>query len=242
MSDHDRWRPFSRREWLKRVTAAGAAAAVPARMFLPIVEAPADAPPEATQAAAGARIREPLETLTAAESETLEAIAARLIPTDANGPGAREARAAHYIDRALGGALASFREAYRSGLASVDRYAQTVRNAPFAKLSPLDQDEVLRDIERNVASGFAPPASTFFNLVLAHTIQGTFCDPFYGGNANFVGWDLIVYPGVRLAVSTGEQRLNARPTPTHRSAYDYSMFAGKRPARARLDQGGHHGD
>ncbi len=31
----------------------------------------------------------------------------RLIPSDALGPGAREARAAHYIDRALGGALAS---------------------------------------------------------------------------------------------------------------------------------------
>ena len=34
------------------------------------------------------------------------------------------------------------------------------------------------------------PASTgarFFELVLAHTLQGTFGDPFYGGNANFVG-------------------------------------------------------
>src|SRR5579871_2278857 len=51
--------------------------------------------------------REALETLTAAEADILEAFCARLIPTDANGPGAREARAAHYIDRALGGALAS---------------------------------------------------------------------------------------------------------------------------------------
>src|SRR5688500_13792399 len=50
--------------------------------------------------------REALETLTAAEAATLEAIAARIIPSDANGPGAVEARAARYIDRALGGALA----------------------------------------------------------------------------------------------------------------------------------------
>src|SRR3984893_13222236 len=43
---------------------------------------------------------EALETLTAAEADTLEAIVARLIPSDENGPGATEARAAHYIDRA----------------------------------------------------------------------------------------------------------------------------------------------
>ena len=49
-----------------------------------------------------------------------------------------------------------------------------------------------------------PDAAAFFNIVLSHTIQGTFCDPFYGGNANFAGWDLIGYPGVRLAVTAGE--------------------------------------
>jgi hypothetical protein len=38
---------------------------------------------------------EALETLTAAESDILEAIVARLIPADDNGPGAAEARAAH---------------------------------------------------------------------------------------------------------------------------------------------------
>ena len=55
---------------------------------------------------------EALETLTAAEADTLEAIVARLIPSDENGPGATEARAAHYIDRALAGPLRSSREAY----------------------------------------------------------------------------------------------------------------------------------
>jgi len=44
---------------------------------------------------AAAPPREALETLTAAESDTLEAIVARLIPSDENGPGAAEARAAH---------------------------------------------------------------------------------------------------------------------------------------------------
>ena len=61
-------------------------------------------------------------------------------------------------------------------------------------------------------------------MVRTHTMQGTFGDPFYGGNANFVGWDLLGYPGLRLAVTADEQRLGAKLTPTHRSAYDHEMF------------------
>ena len=79
-----------------------------------------------------------------------------------------------------------------------------------------------------MVTGFTPDSATFFNLLRAHTIQGTFCDPFYGGNASFVGWDLIGYPGVRLGVSAAEQRFNARLTRTHRSAYDHAMFSAKR--------------
>ena len=35
-------------------------------------------------------------------------------------------------------------------------------------------------------------------------------DPYYGGNANFVGWDLIGYPGVRRRVTPADQRMNPR--------------------------------
>ena len=66
---------------------------------------------------------------------------------------------------------------------------------------------MLTDMEHNVATGFTPNSSTFFNLVRAHTIDGTVCDPYYGGNANFIGWDLIGYPGVRLAVTAEQQRM-----------------------------------
>ena len=227
----------SRRALLKQV---GAAAVMPPRILLPLVSPTGDpipnlAQPQGAPAAA-------LETLTAVEAETLGAIAARLIPTDANGPGATEARATQYVDRALGGALASFRDTYRAGLAALDRYAQSAKGSAFARLSAADQDSVLRDVERNAATGFSQ-SSAFFNLVLAHTLQGTFCDPYYGGNANFAGWDLIGYPGVRLAVTSDEQKLTARPSPTHMSAYDYRMFSNKRPARASLaHEGGPHGD
>ena len=223
MSDQDEDTPHivSRREVLKRVGVAGAAIAVPVDVL----------------AQAVARPRGPLETLTEAEANTLDAIVARLIPTDANGPGATEAQAARYIDRALGGFLASSRETYRVGLAAIESYARTSRGAPFTQLSPEKQDEVLSDMEKAAASGFVPNGVLFFNLVLAHTIQGTFCDPFYGGNANFVGWDMVGYPGVRLIATSNDQRLNATPAPTHMSAYDYTMFSKKKPARASLDRG-----
>ena len=148
------------------------------------------------------------------------------LPTDENGPGAAEARAAHYIDRALAGPLRSSREAYAAGLAALDVYAQSKDGALFARLSAPDQDAILADMEKNVATGFVPNAATFFNLVRAHTIQGTFCDPYYGGNANFVGWDLIGFPGLRMAVGEDEQRMKA-PKPVRKSAYEDAMFTMK---------------
>ena len=192
--------------------------------------------------AARASQGDPLDSLTPAEAAVLEAIVARLIPTDENGPGAREARAARYIDRALGGALAASRDAYRSGLAAVDAHARKVKGAPFADLAAGDQDDVLTDVERNVATGFTPNAATFFALVRTHTIHGTFGDPYYGGNANFVGWDLLGYPGLRLVVGPNDQALDAKLTPTRTSAYDLGMFSTTPPrARARR-RTGHHGD
>ena len=149
-----------------------------------------------------------------------------------------EARAAHYIDRALGGALASFRDAYRAGLASVDAFARESRGAGFAQLPASDQDAVLTAMERNDAGGFAGGSAAFFSTVLAHTLQGTFADPHYGGNRNFAGWDLLRYPGVRLAVTGEQQNLDATLTPTRMSAYDYSMFSRRKPARA--DRGTAH--
>ena len=201
---------FSRRELLKRVGVAGAATALPLSLVAP--------------AQASGSQQEPFETLTAAESDTLEAIVARLIPTDENGPGAAEARAAHYIDRALTGPLASSRDSYSSGLEALNRHAESSRGASFTALSPSDQDAVLVELESNAVEGFTPDSSTFFNLLRTHTIQGTFCDPYYGGNANFVGWDLIRYPGVRTIVTPNEQRMDESPESNHRSAYDYAMF------------------
>ena len=203
---------ISRRDMLKRLgMMLGVAAAPP--LFLP------------TRARAQAAAGEAFISLTPVEAETLRAIVSRLIPADENGPGALEARADRYIDRALAGAQKLQRPAYTLGLAGLNAYAQSSKGAAFAKLSPADQDGVLTDVEQNRATGFTGNSGQFFNLVRTHTVQGTFCDPFYGGNANFIGWDLIGYPGARVVVTADLQAMDKKPAFSRKSAYDYGMFS-----------------
>jgi gluconate 2-dehydrogenase gamma chain len=227
---------ISRRDLLKRAALVSAAAAAPhdgARAFQASDPDAGDgarafqaSDPDTGLDTHEMAAREPLESLTATEADLLDAIVARLIPTDANGPGATEARAVRYIDRALGGALSSSRQAYASGLAALDRYSRSSRGKPFTELSATDQDSVLMDVETGAATGFPERSSVFFALVLTHTHQGTFGDPYYGGNANFVGWDLIAYPGIRTMVTAAEQQSLEKKDlkPNHKSAYDYDAF------------------
>jgi gluconate 2-dehydrogenase gamma chain len=228
-------RKMSRRALLKGVGTAGAAAVGAQAGLLGDVAAPAV---EAVQQPPAAPERDVREHLTAAEADTLDAIVARIIPTDERGPGAREARAGRYIDRALGGALADSRQAYAAGLAAVDQYARSSRRAAFHQLSAADQDSLLTDVASGTAPGFAGGgAAAFFEMVRAHTIQGTFGDPYYGGNANFVGWDLIGYPGIRTSVTPADQRMNPPPVRIHKSAYDYEMFTKAASASLRGARG-----
>ena len=233
---------ISRRDLLKRAGMVGAVAALAPRSALASPEAAAPVAEMAATPVTAAAAREPLENLTAAETDVLEAIVARLIPSDANGPGAMEARATDYIDRALGGALASQRDAYRVGLEALDRYVRSSRGKPFTELSTTDQDSVLIDVESGTVtpgSGFTGSSAVFFSMVRAHTLQGTFGDPYYGGNANFIGWDMLGYPGVRTMVTPDQQKMTKVP-PNHKSAYDYEMFV-KASAKAGSDEEMTHG-
>ena len=211
---------ISRRDLLKRV-GTGAVA-------LGALEADARPVDAAIQTAAAVKAvkREPLQSFTSTEADLMEAILTRLIPTDEHGPGAVDCGALRYIDRGLASGLSTSRQAYTAGLAALERYAQSSRGAAFAKLSPTDQDSLLIDVETGAATGFNGSSAAFFAMLLGHTHQGMFGDPYYGGNANFAGWDLLRYPGVRTMVSAADQQaLEARQLkPNHRSAYDYESF------------------
>ena len=220
---------LSRREMLKRTVVAGAVAAWPSAAY----GHRAEVTRVVTQSAVAS-----FRTLTQAEGATLQAIVARLIPSDQNGPGALEAGAAVYIDRALGGPLASALPAYRSGVAALDRHAHVERGDGFAALDPSNQDDLLAALESDDVPGFGAAGasgSAFFEMLRTHTIEGTFCDPAYGGNANFIGWELLGYPGLRTTVPPDLQRIDRMPPARQVSAYDFPAFAA---ARARRTGGG----
>ncbi|MCC6991901.1 MAG: gluconate 2-dehydrogenase subunit 3 family protein, partial [Acidobacteria bacterium] len=134
--------------------------------------------------------REPLKALTTHEADLLDRIAELLIPSDEHGPGATEAMAVRYIDRALAGALTGQHAAYRVGLAALDRYATQTRGAAFLQLPEPKPISLLIDIETGTATGanvgFDGNSAAFFTLVRGHVWQGTFGDPVYGGNEGVV--------------------------------------------------------
>jgi len=234
-------RIITRRDLLRGAGLAGAAAVAAPASLLTTPEAAEALTPQAAPAPTAAPPREAFEHLTAVEADLLEGIVDRLIPADALGPGAKEARVAHYIDRALGSALSGSRQAYANGLAALDRYAHASRGKGFLELSETDRDSVLIDCETGAATGFPGSSAQFFTMVLGHTRQGMFGDPYYGGNANFIGWDLLGYPGVRTMVTAADQKaLEANQLkPNHKSAYDYDGFV---KATARHDAHEQTGD
>jgi gluconate 2-dehydrogenase gamma chain len=169
-------------------------------------------------AALTAAAQVPQTALSADERKTLEAFIDRLVPKDENGPGAVECGAATYIDRALAGALAAEKGSFTDGLAQTDKLARSTRNTAFADLAPEVRDDLLTTMDNGTAAGF-PNARAFFNRVRRLTLEGMFSDPYYGGNKNFAGWDLIRYPGPRLAVAPEDQKMSTPPKPYRRSAW-----------------------
>ncbi len=161
-------------------------------------------------------LRIPLRFFTETEAAIIAAAASRIFPSDESGPGAREAGVVIYIDRQLAGPwgrdahrythepfddglVAEFgyqgkanpREIYRQGLKGL---------AGFDALSPAQQDEKLKQIE----------SSLFFALLRRNTVEGMFCDPIHGGNADMVGWQLIGFPGPRMSNFADIDSITAR--------------------------------
>jgi gluconate 2-dehydrogenase gamma chain len=147
-------------------------------------------------------VRLPLRFFKASEAKVIAAACDRIFPSDASGPGAKEAGVIIYIDRQLAGpygrdrhrytkgpfvesglehgyqAKASPQEIYRDGL-------RQLGEDDFADLYAAKQDERLQTLERTV----------FFRMLRTHTVEGMFSDPLHGGNAGLIGWQLIGYPG-----------------------------------------------
>ena len=165
-----------------------------------------------------------LKALSLTEATTLEAVLERLLPTDATGPGAKEANVLRYIDWSLAGELSVFKAPYSTAIAAIDAYANVKFGAAFASLSVTQQDAVLTDMESNAATGFVPTSQAVFGMVRAHAVQGMFGDPAHGGNVGFVGWKLVRFPGPRLIIDAHDQKLDVVPKNHLTSTYSQSLF------------------
>lgn len=158
----------------------------------------------------------PATVLSPDQRRILEAFIDRLVPKDELGAGAVECGAAEYIDRSLADYLANEEGAFTQGLAAVDAYARMSQGGAFAELSAEKRDAVLTAID----TGQAPPnLRGFFNRARRLTLEGMFGDPSYGGNRNFAGWDLIRYPGAKMAVGPEDQKMSTPPTPYRKELY-----------------------
>jgi gluconate 2-dehydrogenase gamma chain len=150
-------------------------------------------------------IRIPLRFFSQAEALIIAAAASRIFPSDDSGPGAREAGVVIYIDRQLAGPWGRdlrrytqppFDEdappelGYQGKATPQEIYRRALKDLKgFDQLAPLEQDAKLTQIED----------SLFFQLLRRNTIEGMFCDPIHGGNADMVGWQLVGFPGPQMS-------------------------------------------
>ncbi len=120
------------------------------------------------------------------QATEVESVAAQIIPTD-DTPGAREAGAVYFIDRALTTFDRERQAVYTQGLK--DLQAKTRELFPDAsRFSALHSDQqvsVLKAVER----------TPFFAQIRTHTVTAFLANPEYGGNRNEIGWKLIGFEG-----------------------------------------------
>jgi gluconate 2-dehydrogenase gamma chain len=120
------------------------------------------------------------------QAAEVEAVAAQIIPTD-DTPGAREAGAVYFIDRALTTFDRERQAVYTQELPNLQAKARELfpNATKFSALNQGQQTQVLKAIEK----------TPFFAQVRTHTITGFLANPEYGGNKNEAGWKLIGFDG-----------------------------------------------
>lgn len=130
-----------------------------------------------------AAIGEGFTHLTIAEAGTMRAFAAQILPSGDGVPGAEEAGAVYFVDRALGMPLFAEKEPLiRRGLADLDARARALSGTSnFTSLSSERQIAVMKSAEREA----------YFAAARMLVVMGTLTEPSYGGNRNGAGWELI---------------------------------------------------
>jgi gluconate 2-dehydrogenase gamma chain len=143
----------------------------------------------------------PWRFLSVEEARTLAAACDQIIPADED-PGAAWAGVVNFIDRQLCGHLRRFRDAYRDGIAAMNKSSQILYGRDFALLTGAKQTELLTFMEEGRAPSAAwqkLSSTEFFSMLVDHTMQGFYGDPRHGGNRAGTGYKMVglVYPPIR---------------------------------------------
>ena|ERR1700676_4706951 len=137
--------------------------------------------------------------LTAAQAREIEAITARIIPTD-DVPGAKEAGVVYFIDRALATFASESLEVYKNGLEEMNRATEIMFPGVerFSSASAEQQDKLLTELSKQLQwLAESPPSSApavsaeFMQTLWMHTVFGFLVDPEAGGNRDYAGWKAI---------------------------------------------------
>jgi gluconate 2-dehydrogenase gamma chain len=94
-------------------------------------------------------------------------------------------------------------DAYRKGLATLDKVAKKKHGHRFINLDEATQTQLLADLEDGKVAAFKK-SKDFFKMVLEDVYEGMFSDPLYGGNRDLAGWKLVGYPGAQRAYNAHE--------------------------------------
>lgn len=141
----------------------------------------------------GGRAGRQYRFLTEQEAVELGAICDCLIPPDKDA-GAAQAGVVKFIDLQLKGHYKKHQTVYTQGLRAIEETARRAHQRGFRELPGEKQRSLLEGLERNegareVWGELAP--KQFFEMVLAHTMQGFYGSPRHGGNRDETSWKML---------------------------------------------------
>jgi hypothetical protein len=156
-------------------------------------------PPDTPQRWARVPRPDPLVTFNPQQYDTLEAIAAVLLPADED-PGALETGAMVYVDRALGNpAFAAAARSMKVAVAAVNwKAGQLSQGKKFVDLTGPEQEAVVQAVYQGEADreGASFKGRTFLTLFMGLLLEGHLSEPVHGGNKDGLGWGLVAFEPV----------------------------------------------
>ena len=156
----------TRRETLKIM--AGSAAAT---LGLPVVM---DASPQTVSHAGHEQAQEAgpyvLKHFTAAQAQSIDALAEIIIPADDHSPGAKAAKAHEYIDEVVSSSPDVVKKLWADGLAAMQRMARDAYGQDYARCAGPHQTALIEKISRNEEHP-STPEEKFFGALKAAVID-----------------------------------------------------------------------